>query len=158
VGEKIREHLLASKDHLHPMTELLLFLAARVEHIETVIKPAIKRGEIVLCDRFNDSSVAYQGGGRGLGVDLVENLCKQVTGRIKPDLTFLLDIDPEVGMKRLKHSQDRIESAGLAFHQKVRHAFLDIAKREPERVKVVDAALSQDQVFKHVLSQVPSCK
>lgn len=136
--------------------ELLLFLAARAQHIEELILPAIERGSIVLCDRFNDSTIAYQGCARGLGFDFVKQLCSLVCEGISPKLTLLLDVDPVVGLARTKGALkenaiagdvDRIEAEALAFHIKVRQAFQAIAQQEPKRVVVVDANGSLEDVY-----------
>lgn len=133
---------------LTPLAELLLFEAARAQHVETVVRPALARGAIVVCDRFGDSSVAYQGFGRELGRDLVEQLNATATGGLKPDLTLLLDVAPDAGLKRARSLErgdgatkvkDAIGAETLAFHRRVREGFLEIAKDEPQRVIVIDA-------------------
>lgn len=132
-----------------------MFLAGRAQHIEEVIAPAIAVGKVVLCDRFNDSTIAYQGVGRGLGKSFVEDLCKAVCGQTLPDLTFYLDIDPQIGLLRTRNTMkenaaageiDRIEAEKLEFHQRVRQAFLDLAQEDPDRVVVVDASQSREVV------------
>lgn len=154
LGEMIRTRVLLSKGKISPMAELLLFLAARAEHLKQVIEPALHDGIIVLCDRFNDSSIAYQGEARGLGFDTVRSLCLLATGQITPHLTFLLDLDPEKGMKRLVRGKDRIESEGMSFHQNVRKAFLKIARQEPERVVILDASQEPDVVLQEAIKHV----
>lgn len=158
LGEEIR-HWLLSKDSgipISPVAELLLFLAARAQHISEKIKPALEAGQIVLCDRFNDSTVAYQGYARGLGVDFVQQLCDQVCGDINPDLTFFLDVDPKIGLERTKKLEkdsaakgqtDRIESERLSFHRKVREGLQQLAQRYPERIYRIDAHQPLDTVF-----------
>jgi dTMP kinase len=131
--------------------ELMLFLAARAQHIEEVIKPALSKGKIVLCDRFNDSSVAYQGGGRGLGIDKVQQICDLICDSFTPDLTFFLDLDPKTGMSRIRRAKDRMEEESLAFHQKVRKAFQQLAKQNPNRIHIIDADQSGHAVFSEVL-------
>lgn len=150
LGEHVRQLLLDAKSTI-PVgsnAELLLFLAARAQHIEEVIHPALEKGKIVLCDRFNDSTVAYQGAARGLGVERVHTLCSLVCGDVVPSLTLYLDVDPKIGLSRAKQvvkefadagEADRIESQKISFHQKVRKAFLDMAKNEPERFHCIDA-------------------
>ena len=134
---------------LTPLSELLLFEAARAQHVETVIRPALAKGAAVICDRFTDSSVAYQGYGRGLGRELVQSLNEVATGGLKPDLTLLLDLPPEVGLRRARaledgdgatKARDAIGSEALAFHERVREGFLELANDEPDRIVVVDAA------------------
>ena len=162
LGETIRSMLMdkGMQTPIQAKTELLLFLAARVQHINEVIAPAIKAGKIVLCDRFNDSTIAYQGAGRHLGVPWVTQLCEMVCGGIVPDLTFYLDVDPTVGLDRARGVDkdtapagdvDRIEAEELSFHQNVRQAFLEIARKSPLRFYVIDAHRSQTEVFEAVL-------
>jgi dTMP kinase len=158
LGEAIRR-LLLNRDAtfaIHTKAELLLFLASRVQHLEEVIKPALNSGKVILCDRFNDSTVAYQGAGRGLGVDRVQLLCHVVCEGITPDLTFFLNVDPEVGLLRTTHTEkedaqrgelDRIEAEKLEFHLRVHQAFLAIAEQEPQRFHVIDANQSKEAVF-----------
>lgn len=141
-GERIRDLLLdADLAALAPRAEALLFAAARADHVESLIEPALARGAIVICDRFVDSSLAYQGVGRGLGVAEVARLSRFATGGLSPDLTVLLDVDPRVGLERAGRSAkaDRIEAEELGFHMEVRRAFLDLAKADPDRHLVVPA-------------------
>jgi dTMP kinase len=156
LGEHIRNCLLNPDFGISfgPRAELLLFLASRVQHLEEVILPAISEGKTVICDRFNDSSVAYQGGARGLGLEAVRNLCSLACDNIEPDLTFFLDIDPEEGMKRLRRERDRLEDAGLQFHDSVREAFRQIALENAGRVQIVNAARSPEVVFSEILRKV----
>ncbi len=155
VGVKIRELVLHKKEyHLSPRTELLLFLADRSQHVEEVIRPALAEQSIVLCDRFNDSTVAYQGGARGFGEGLVADFCEFASGRLEPDLTIYLDIAPEIGLERVKTSRgakDRIEEEEIAFHEKIRSSFLEIAMQEPKRIRVVDANRDREEVFKDAM-------
>jgi len=130
--------------------ELLLYLASRVQHIDEVIRPAFSEGKVVLCDRFNDSSVAYQGGGRGLGIENVQQLCDLACGGLTPDLTFFLDLDPEVGMSRIERSKDRLEGEKVEFHQKVRDTYHQLAKLHP-RIHVINASKPQEEVYLEVL-------
>lgn len=151
LSEKIRELVLHHEGSLQisPKAELLLFLSARAQVVEEVIAPALNAGKIVLCDRFSDSSIAYQGYARGLGMKEVERLTSFATGKVAPDLTFFLDLDPAVGIARAARlgSLDAIEKEKLEFHQKVRQGFLEIAKDHPDRVKRLDASQSADDVF-----------
>jgi dTMP kinase len=162
LGESIRSWLLdrGMQVEIGAKAELLLFLAARTQHINDVIAPAIKAGKVVLCDRFNDSTIAYQGAGRRLGIPWVTQLCEMVCGGVVPDLTFYLDVDPEIGLVRARNTDkdtaqigqvDRIEAEKLSFHQDVRQAFLNIAQKNPKRFHVVDAHQSQTEVFDAVL-------
>ncbi|CRX39513.1 Thymidylate kinase [Estrella lausannensis] len=164
LGEKIREILLSShKMRIGSLAELFLFLASRAQHLEEIVAPSIKRGAVVLCDRFNDSTVAYQGAARGLGVDQVRSLCSAACRENVPDCTLLLDIDPRVGLERSKATgkleaspgaHDRIESEALNFHVTVREALLEEAKRDPMRIKVLDASLSKDKLLNDACHQL----
>lgn len=165
LGDYIRQWLLNKEfDFTIGMkSELLLFLAARAQHIEERIQPALSAGKIVLCDRFNDSTVAYQGYARGLGAEEVQAMCQLVCGSVTPQLTFFLDVDPQVGLRRTKHSHkenaaagemDRIESEGLKFHELVRQGFHWIAKQEPDRFTVIDANQAKAAVYEQALAHV----
>ena len=152
IGEKIR-NLLQDPGHeneISDMAELLLFSASRAELIASRIQPALKRGEIVICDRFYDSTYVYQGLGRAIDMDIVEQLNQITVGTLKPDLTILLDLDAKVGIDRAKSRQsgelDRIENESLAFFEAVRNGYLDLAKKEPERFKTIDGLLSVDAI------------
>ena len=152
IGEKIR-NLLQDPGHeneISDMTELLLFSASRAELIASRIQPALKRGEIVICDRFYDSTYVYQGLGRAIDMDIVEQLNQITVGTLKPDLTILLDLDAKVGIDRAKSRQsgelDRIENESLAFFEAVRNGYLELAKKEPERFKTIDGLLSVDAI------------
>lgn len=157
LGEQIRKLLLYGNDEksdilISGKAELLLFLAARAQNIEEVIKPALKRGACVLCDRFNDSTIAYQGCARGLGLEKVEHLCDWVCEEVVPDLTFFLTVDPDVGLKRARQTGkfDRIESEANGFHSRVQEGFHRIAERHPDHFTVVDANRKKDQVVDSV--------
>lgn len=149
LGEAVRRLLL---DHKHSGmgndAELLLIFGARAEHIERVINPALEAGTWVLCDRFTDASYAYQGGGRGIDRARIGSLEQWVQGDLRPDLTLLLDLPVETGLARAgnRSEPDRFEVEHRSFFEGVRKAYLEIAEREPERVKVIDASLSIDQV------------
>ncbi|MEI6242053.1 MAG: dTMP kinase [Chlamydiota bacterium] len=148
VGESIRSILLHHKGFVSNRTELALFLASRAQHVEEKILPALKQDKIVLCDRFSDSSIAYQGMARDFGMERVEDLCLFFTNSLNPDITFYLDIDPKVGFERIrKKSQDRMETQSLEFHQKVREGFHLLAKKYPSRFCTIDATLSKEQIF-----------
>lgn len=145
-GEAIRNVLLSNEyAGLSDRAEALLFAAARGEHVKQVIRPALDDGAIVICDRYLDSSVAYQGYGRELGADRVRDLSVWATEGLLPDLTILLDVDPTVGLSRVE-SPDRLESEPIDYHERVRAAFLDIATREPGRFLVVDASGSAEEI------------
>ena len=154
VGERVRAVLLDPAVDLDPRAEALLFAAARAQLVVQVIRPALERGALVLCDRFLDSSLAYQGGGRGLGRGPVEEVNRFATGGLLPDLVVLLDLDPAEGLGRRAERRDRIEVEGLGFHRRVRDAFLELAAGDPGRFAVVDAAAPADQVAAGVLAAV----
>ncbi len=155
VGEEIRTLLLHKQElALSPRCELFLFLADRAEHMQQVILPALENGTLVLCDRFNDSTVAYQGVARNLDPTWVRSLCHFATQDREPDLTFYLDINPKEGLARIDRKaeiKDRMESETLAFHQKIREAFHQIADKEPHRVKVLDATISPEDLLDQAL-------
>lgn len=164
LSETIRSWLLKNKDSIKigNRSELLLFLAARAQHIQEVILPALQNGKIVLCDRFNDSTIAYQGAARGLGIEHVKTLCELVCGSVQPQLTFLLDVAPEVGLARSRSLQkettvgelDRIEAESLAFHQKIRDAFMLLATEDPLRFSVIDAHRPQEEVQRKAIQRL----
>ena len=152
VGRQIRQ-LLATVDERTAWTETFLFLADRAEHVAKVIKPALERGEIVLCDRFTDSTIAYQGFGLGLPLEWLTQLNSIATNGLVPDLTLLLDIDPEKGLKRSQR-ETVFERRSLDFHQRVRWGYLWLAKQEPHRVKVIDASQPLESVLTQALRLV----
>ena len=163
-GERIREILLSKQsDGLEPMAELMLYEAARAQIVSEVIEPALQEGKVVLCDRFFDSTVAYQGFGRGLDPEMIAKLNLMATGGLEPDLTVLLDIDPALGLKRAMAvtggdgEGDRIEAAGLAFHQQIRQGFASLAQQYPERITVIDASGTIEQVAEQVFAAVSAC-
>lgn len=158
LGEEIRKILLSPecKAPISLRAELMLFLAARAQHIEELIKPALAAGKIVLCDRFNDSTVAYQGYARGLGAETVQRLCSFVCNGIEPDLTLFLDVDPSEGLQRTQRTHkdtarqgcvDRIEAEKLEFHQRVRQGMRRLLAQYPERIRLIDANQPSDAVF-----------
>lgn len=144
VGGQIRKILLEG-EHLIDRCELFLFLADRSQHIEAIVKPALARKEIVLCDRHADSTVVYQGYGRGLDLEHLRSLNRFATGGLKPDLTLLFDIDPEIGLARVQ-DKDRLDSESIDFHRRVRNGFLAEAALEPARWVKLDANLSPQEV------------
>jgi len=146
LGERVRDLFLDRKLHVHRMSELFLILAARAQHVQDVICPALDRGDVVICDRFNDSTVAYQGYGRGLDIDLVKSMCLVACDHIVPDLTFWLDVPSEVGFKRVQGRPfDRMEVEEASFHERVRQGFLDLSQED--RVQRIDAMGSKEDVF-----------
>jgi dTMP kinase len=151
-AEVIREVLLSGRaTELGPLGEAVLFGAARIDHIDKVIRPALEQGIWVVCDRFADSTRAYQGAAGNAPPGLIAALEQVVVGPIKPDLTILMDLAPDIGLARARKragdaASDRFEGEKIAFHEALRHAFLDIAAREPERVKKVDATQTEDEI------------
>ena len=145
-GNAIRQLLLHGDGPLAPETELALFFAARAQNLAEVIRPALLRGEVVICDRFTDSTIAYQGGGRGLPLERILAMDRAATGGFRPHLTLVLDLPVATGFSRLKGT-DRIEQEAERFHRCVRDGFLRIAREEPERVVVIPADQTPDAVF-----------
>ena len=154
LGEKVREILLNYNGEVSDRCESFLFLADRAQNIDIIVKPAVKQGEIVLCDRHIDSTVAYQGYGRGLDINEINMLNNLATGGKKPDLTFVFDVDVETSMKRVGKEKDRMESAGIDFHNRVRNGYLELAKQEPERIKVLDATKTIEEIHEKVVEIV----
>ena len=148
IAEKLREILLdpANKE-MHAVTEMLIYAAGRAQNVREIVEPALERGEIVMCDRYVDSSIAYQAYGRELG-DMVAEVNNRATGGLRPDLTIWLDIDPETGKARATHGKDpdRLEQESTAFHARVREGYASIAEAEPERFKRVDATGTVDEI------------
>jgi len=144
IGEDIRELLLSDSD-IDGVTELFLYLADRREHIVKVILPALRKGKTVVSDRYYDSTFAYQGGGRGIDRNWIENLMNKVVRNVVPDITFLIDVSPELGLSRIK-GKDRIEKEEINFHKRVREEYLNRAKRFPERINVIDGVKSISEV------------
>lgn len=161
LGEKIRKLILNPDEEDTPsaLTELLLYIADRAHHVETVIRPALAENKVVICDRYTDSTLAYQGFARGFELETLENLNNIATGGLKPDLTFLLDLKPEDGLSRIKNFRsdtklDRLESEKIDFHQRVRNGFLRIAKKEPDRVILIDAFAAKEDLAKKIFQKV----
>ncbi len=158
LAENIRQLLLdKEQEAIAEQTELLMMFAARAQHIKHVIKPALDRGDWVLCDRFTDATYAYQGGGRNMDLSTIQWLENFVQADLRPDLTLLLDAPIELGMQRAQQrgKLDRFESEKMAFFDKVRQVYLSIAEQQPKRVKIVDATQSLDNVqsqIKQILS------
>ena len=154
LGIKIREILLNYDGDVSPNCESFLFLADRAQHVDCIIKPAIEQGKIILCDRHTDSTVAYQGYGRGLDIDRINMLNNIATSGLKPDLTIVLDVDVETSMQRVGKEKDRMEAAGIEFFKRVRNGFLEIAKKEPARVKVINSSDTIENIHKQVVDLV----
>ena len=147
LSEQLRDMVLKSTTPLDSDTEVLLMFAARKEHITRVIRPALESGAIVVCDRFTDATFAYQGGGSGVDPSRIETLEHWVQGTLQPDLTLFFDLPVDVAQKRLSHREkDRFESEALEFHERVRQAYLDRAKKEPARINVIDSSRSKNQI------------
>jgi len=159
IGEKIRKILL-NPDHreMDPVAELFLYEAARAQHVEEVIKPSLKKGEVVLCDRFSDATLAYQGYGRRIDLKWIDRLNHLSSQGIRPDVTFLLDCPSDVGLRRAvrrnrvlrQEEEGRFEKEKIQFHQRVRKGYLAIAKKEPRRVKLIDTQEGEEKVFERI--------
>lgn len=152
VGEAIRRTLLNKETGLEVLSEIFLFAADRVEHLEKVIKPALSAGKVVISDRYIDSTIAYQLGGRGLPEDLVRYINWVSCKGLIPDITFLLDVPVEEGLKRTRQrgAEDRFEAEILAFHERVRDKYLGIARDNPERIKVIQSVGSIEEVNRQI--------
>lgn len=159
IGDHIRKILLdPGNKALHPRAELLLYAASRAQHLAERILPVIEAGGIVLCDRFSDATLAYQGYGRGLDIGMIRSLDQIVTGGLSPHLTVLLDIDAATGLSRARGRntsaglghEGRFEELDLSFHERVRNGYLTLARQDPERIRVVDAARSPEEVQRDV--------
>ncbi len=158
LGSEIRKLVLDKRDHtVCQRAEILLFLADRAQHVDEIIRPALEAGKIVLCDRFNDSTLAYQSGARGLDGATVRSLCTFACQGLEPDLTLYIDLDPEEGLRRCqseKKGKDRIESEQLSFHQRIREAYHQIGREEPHRFKILDGSLSKERVFSQAMEKI----
>lgn len=147
LGEKLRDILLNYDGDVSSNCEAFLFLADRAQHIDTIVKPAVEAGKIVLCDRHTDSTLAYQGYGRGVDLKQLKMLNNIATSGFKPDLTFVFDVDVETGFSRVGKTQDRMESAGIEFFKKTREGYLEIAEQEPSRVKLLSGMDTIENIF-----------
>jgi dTMP kinase len=162
IGAQIRRILLdAANQELDPVAELLLYFASRAQNVEELIRPALAQGKVVLSDRFTDSSMAYQGYGRGLGADAVAALHRIACRGLDPDLTLLIDIDPELSIERAHarnreggHNETRMDEQAIEFHRQVRRAYLEMAAREPGRFRVIDGAADFETVSRAVWEAV----
>ena len=160
IGDKLRDILLdVSNDEMNEMTEMLIYAASRAQHIKELIEPSLKKGKIVISDRYIDSSIAYQGYGRRLGEDAVKIVNEYASFGLIPDLTFWLDLDHELGRKRILSRSiiqdkdvtfDRIELEKNDFHNRVREGYKEIARKNPERVHRIDASLKADEVWEEI--------
>ncbi|HZV47405.1 MAG TPA: dTMP kinase [Thermodesulfovibrionales bacterium] len=160
ISVKIREVLL-SVEHkeMSPLTELLLYNASRAQHIQEVIMPALDRGAIVITDRFTDSTLAYQGYGRGLDLQLIDSIDLIATGRLRPDITLLLDLDVQTGLKRNRgiNKTDRLELEDVPFHERVRNGYQMLAEHDPARIKLISVTAGIDEIHRsiiHIISGV----
>ena len=150
LGKKIREILLHYDGVVADRCEMFLFLADRAQHIETFIKPAIEQGKVVLCDRHIDSTIAYQGYARGQDIQLLKDLNKIAVNNVSPDLTLLFDVATEVAQERVGSEKDRMEATGIEFHRKVRQGYLELQKENPDRIKLINANNSIENVYEEV--------
>lgn len=159
IGKEIRKILLSERhQNMHPVTELLLYNASRSQHLNEVILPALTSGRIVITDRFTDSTYAYQGWGRGIDIAIINGIDRIATGEIKPDLTFLIDVDVETGMRRNRQANkmDRIELEKIDFHERVREGYLEIARLDPGRIKTVDGTKGIEEIHQEIIVEVES--
>ena len=154
LGEKLREILLNYDGEVSSTCESFLFLADRAQHVDCIIKPALENGTIVVCDRHIDSTVAYQGYGRGLNLEQIKKLNNIATSGLKPDLTLVFDVDIETSSARVGDNKDRMESAGKEFFERVRQGFLEIAKQEPQRIKVINSADTIENIHDNVIKLI----
>lgn len=163
IGDQVREILMRLENtSMHPRTETLLFLAARAQLVEQCIRPELERGNLVLCDRYADSTLAYQGYGHGNNLQTLRQLLDFATGNLWPDLTLLLDVDPEQGLRRRRAGGDwnRLDAYTLAFHKRVWHGYHEMAQQDPQRWVIIDASQSfdavQDQIREIILKRLHS--
>ena len=162
LGRKLRPILLdAASYDLAKEAELFLFLADRAQHIQELILPSLKEGQIVLCDRYSDSTLAYQGSGRQMDIEKLENICKLASSDLKPDLTLLLDLPVRMGLGRALQrncqqgrdmNESRFDTESLDFHERVRQAYLRLAEKEPQRIKIINAANRMEQVTRDCIA------
>jgi dTMP kinase len=146
LGARLRALMLdRSSIEIEPMAELLMMMSDRAQSVNRIIRPALDSGSTVLCDRYADSSVAYQGYGHGIDLDIVHELNRIATGNLVPDLTILLDIDPRIGLKR-QTEHNRMEAQGTEFHRRIRSGYIEMARAEPDRFAVIDASQAIDEV------------
>ena len=156
LGSRVREVLLDPSLEVHPIAEFLLYSASRAQLVCDVIRPALEAGHVMICDRFSDSSLAYQGWGRGLHREFLHEVTWEATGGLRPHITVLLDLDPQVGLERTAANGqlDRLERADIGFHKRVREGFLALAESEPERFLKLDATQSPDELHEMILAAI----
>lgn len=156
LGESVRNLLLDAACKPAEVAELFLFLAARAQLYAEVLVPALEAGQLVICDRFVDSTLAYQGGGRGLSLETLKLLNFQAVGGIRPDCTFLLDLDPQVAAERMqiRGKADRLESEKMAFRRRVRETYLQLAQEEPDRICTILAERTEDEIFADICIKI----
>jgi dTMP kinase len=157
ISLKIREILLSPESGgMSPVAELLLYNASRVQHLRELISPALEQGEVVITDRFSDSTVAYQGYGRGIALELIDSLDLIATNRMRPEITILLDIDVETGLRRNRsiNKRDRLELEDVSFHEKVRKGFIGLAAKDKERIKVIDCSGDVETVHRSIVAVI----
>ena len=164
IGTRVRKILLDPKaDQMDPLTELLLYMADRAQHLAETIRPALEKGAIVVCDRYFDATVVYQGIARDMGTKLIERLHQIAFDDLKPDVTLLLDLPPEIGLKRAwgqiksgdrTNAETRFEREKLSFHQRVREGYLHLARLEPNRFKIIDATRPETEVRKTLIDTI----
>ncbi len=162
VGERIRQVLRSSENAgIEPMAELFLYAAARVQHFRKVIQPALAGGKVVLCDRYADATLAYQGFGRGLDLGWIDEIHARAMENVKPELTFLLDLPVEEGLRRAwkriendRVKEDRFEKEALEFHQRVREGYLTLARKEPRRIVVLDGMKDEQTLHQEIVSHL----
>ena len=162
ISEKIRKILLDPKNHITPLSEMLLYMAARAQIVNEIIRPTLSKGKIVICDRFLDSTVAYQGYGLGIDIKTIKYMGDFLTGDIKPNLTILLDLPTRNGLRARGRIKDRIEKRSLAYHFRVRRGYLKIASFESKRIKIVkvakDKSVTQKKIRELVLGLIKKAK
>ena len=156
ISEKIRNLLLDVKNvEMSDECETLLYMAARAQLMSEVLLPSLKKGEHVLCDRFLDSTIVYQGYGNGVDIEIIRKLGQFITQGAKPDLTLIFDIDAKTGLSRIKHSKDRIERRAIAYHNRVRQGYIKLSQQEPLRVKLIQADhKSKEEIFEEVRTHI----
>jgi dTMP kinase len=160
LGNRLREALLDKEESVDPLAELLIFAADRAQHVRSLVHPALEMGHIVLSDRYADATVAYQGAGRGFPSELIAEVVALATGGLKPDLTLIFDLSVAEGIARAQRRTgggshgDRLDSEDVAFYTRVRNAYLEMAKAEPERIRIIDASGSTDETHTRVMEVV----
>lgn len=154
LGVELRKILLHYEKPVSDVAETYLYLADRAQHVEYEIKPLLEEGIVVLCDRYTDSTVSYQGYARGQNIDTIKKLNEIATKGLKPDLTIVFDIESEIAQKRLGGEKDRLEKEGIEFHKKLRFGYLELAKEEPERIKVINADDTIENIHKKVVELI----